>query len=139
MARSAAVDTDNGLARCDHLRSLSVVRVVAGDLRGRRIESPTGDATRPTTDKVREAVFNALGSLDLVDGARVLDLFAGSGAGAIEALSPAKQRRMAMLAEAYSAEHPELPDTLRVDLVAIDLDASGALESIVHVPNVVEG
>ena len=87
MARSAAVDADNGLARCDHLRSLSVVRVVAGDLRGRRIESPTGDATRPTTDKVREAVFNALGSLDLVDGARVLDLFAGTGAMGIEALS----------------------------------------------------
>ena len=63
------------------------MRVVAGDLRGRRIESPTGDATRPTTDKVREAVFNALGSLDLVDGARVLDLFAGTGAMGIEALS----------------------------------------------------
>jgi 16S rRNA (guanine966-N2)-methyltransferase len=60
---------------------------VAGDLRGRRIESPVGDATRPTTDKVREAVFNALGSLDLVDGARVLDLFAGTGAMGIEALS----------------------------------------------------
>ena len=48
--------------------------MVAGDLRGRRIESPTGDATRPTTDKVREAVFNALGSLDLIDGARVLGI-----------------------------------------------------------------
>lgn len=63
------------------------MRVVAGDLRGRRIESPTGDATRPTTDKVREAVFNALGSLDVVEGARVLDLFAGTGAMGIEALS----------------------------------------------------
>jgi len=87
VARTAAVDADNGLARGDHLRSLSVVRVVAGDLRGRRIESPVGDATRPTTDKVREAVFNALGSLDVVDGARVLDLFAGTGAMGIEALS----------------------------------------------------
>ncbi len=63
------------------------MRVVAGDLRGRRIEAPTSDATRPTTDKVREAVFNALGSLDVVDGARVLDLFAGTGAMGIEALS----------------------------------------------------
>ena len=63
------------------------MRVVAGDLRGRRIESPTGDATRPTTDKVRQAVFNARGSLDLIDGARVLDLFAGTGAMGIEALS----------------------------------------------------
>lgn len=63
------------------------MRVVAGDLRGRRIEAPTSDATRPTTDKVREAVFNALGSLDVVDGARVMDLFAGTGAMGIEALS----------------------------------------------------
>lgn len=63
------------------------MRVVAGELRGRRIESPTGDATRPTTDKVREAVFNALGSLGAVEGARVLDLFAGTGAMGIEALS----------------------------------------------------
>ena len=63
------------------------MRVVSGELRGRRIESPPGDATRPTTDKVREAVFNALGSLDAVAGARVLDLFAGTGAMGIEALS----------------------------------------------------
>jgi 16S rRNA (guanine966-N2)-methyltransferase len=63
------------------------VRVVAGELRGRRIEAPPGNDTRPTTDKVREAVFNALGSLDLVRDARVADLFAGSGALGIEALS----------------------------------------------------
>ena len=63
------------------------MRVVAGELRGRRIESPSGDATRPTTDKVREAVFNALGSLGVVEGARVLDLFSGTGAMGIEALS----------------------------------------------------
>ena len=63
------------------------MRVVAGELRGRRIEAPTGGDTRPTTDKVREAVFNALGSLDLVRDARVADLYAGSGALGIEALS----------------------------------------------------
>ena len=77
------------------------MRVVAGELRGRRIEGPpeprgirakdgrqtTRPTTRPTTDKVREAVFNALGSLGVVDGARVLDLFAGTGAMGIEALS----------------------------------------------------
>lgn len=63
------------------------MRVVAGDLRGRRIEAPISDATRPTTDKVREAVFNALGSLDVVVDARVMDLFAGTGAMGIEALS----------------------------------------------------
>ena len=63
------------------------MRVVAGTLRGRRIESPRGDATRPTTDKVREAVFNALGSLGIIEGGRVVDLFAGTGALGIEALS----------------------------------------------------
>jgi len=63
------------------------MRVVGGELRGRRIDAPEGDSTRPTTDKVREAIFNALGSLGALDEARVVDLFAGSGALGIEALS----------------------------------------------------
>ena len=63
------------------------MRIVAGKLRGRRIDAPPGRDTRPTTDKVREAVFNALGSLDLVRDATVADLYAGSGAMGIEALS----------------------------------------------------
>ena len=68
------------------------MRVVSGELRGRRIESPQGDATRPTTDKVREAVFNALGSTGLLVDAVVLDLFAGTGAMGIEALSRGASR-----------------------------------------------
>ncbi|MBA3287759.1 MAG: 16S rRNA (guanine(966)-N(2))-methyltransferase RsmD [Acidimicrobiia bacterium] len=63
------------------------MRVVAGELRGRRIVVPPTGIIRPTTDKVREAVFNALTSLDAIVGARVADLFAGSGAFGIEALS----------------------------------------------------
>ena len=63
------------------------MRVVAGELRGRRLAAPTSGSTRPTTDKVREAVFNALASLDVVIDARVADLYAGSGALGIEALS----------------------------------------------------
>jgi 16S rRNA (guanine966-N2)-methyltransferase len=63
------------------------MRVVAGSARGRRLVAPKGRDTRPTSDRVREAVFNALGSLDVVEGARVLDLFAGSGALGVEALS----------------------------------------------------
>jgi len=63
------------------------MRIVAGELRGRRLVAPTGDATRPTTDRVREAIFNALGSLGVVDGALVADLYAGSGALGFEALS----------------------------------------------------
>ncbi len=64
-----------------------MLRVVAGTAGGRRLEAPEGDSTRPTTDRVREAVFNSLYSLGAVEGARVLDLFAGSGALGIEALS----------------------------------------------------
>lgn len=63
------------------------MRIVAGELRGRRLIGPRGDATRPTTDKVREAIFNALGSLDVIVGARVADLYAGSGALGFEAIS----------------------------------------------------
>ncbi|WP_229023140.1 16S rRNA (guanine(966)-N(2))-methyltransferase RsmD [Actinomarinicola tropica] len=60
---------------------------MAGTARGRRIEAPPGDAVRPTTDRVREATFNALWSMGVLDGAEVLDLFAGSGANGLEALS----------------------------------------------------
>jgi 16S rRNA (guanine966-N2)-methyltransferase len=63
------------------------MRVVAGELRGRRLKAPVGGATRPTTDRVREAVFASLTSLDAIVGARVADLYAGSGALGIEALS----------------------------------------------------
>lgn len=60
------------------------MRVIAGRFGGRGLRAPAGRATRPTSDRVREALFSILGSLE---GARVLDLFAGSGALAIEALS----------------------------------------------------
>ncbi len=64
-----------------------MVRVVAGLARGRPLVAPAGAATRPTADRVREATFNALHSLGAVVGARAVDLFAGSGALGIEALS----------------------------------------------------
>jgi 16S rRNA (guanine966-N2)-methyltransferase len=60
------------------------MRVVAGEFRGRRLAAPRGARTRPTADRVREALFSMLGD---VAGARVLDLYAGSGALGIEALS----------------------------------------------------
>lgn len=63
------------------------MRVVAGELGGRKLVSPEGTSTRPTTDRVREAIFNALGSAGLIEGALVADLFAGTGAIGIEALS----------------------------------------------------
>lgn len=61
------------------------LRVIAGSAGGLRLEAPPGRATRPTTERVREAVFSSLGRA--VVGASVLDLYAGTGAMAIEALS----------------------------------------------------
>jgi 16S rRNA (guanine966-N2)-methyltransferase len=58
--------------------------VIAGELKGRRLVAPRGWKVRPTSDRVREAIFSALGD---VAGARVLDLYCGTGALAIEALS----------------------------------------------------
>jgi 16S rRNA (guanine966-N2)-methyltransferase len=65
------------------------MRVVGGALRGRTLAAPTSQAIRPTTDRLREALFNILvhAHEDPITGARVLDLFAGTGALGIEALS----------------------------------------------------
>jgi 16S rRNA (guanine966-N2)-methyltransferase len=63
------------------------MRVVAGIAGGRKLQAPAGPDTRPTSDRVREAVFSSLGSMDAVRGASVVDLFCGSGALGIEALS----------------------------------------------------
>jgi 16S rRNA (guanine966-N2)-methyltransferase len=62
-----------------------MIRIIAGDFKGRRLKTPAGDAVRPTADRVREAWFSILQRS--VRGARVLDLYAGSGALGLEALS----------------------------------------------------
>ena len=64
------------------------MRVIAGEWRGRKLVAPKGDLTRPTADRTRETLFNMLASrLGTFEGLSVLDLFAGSGALGIEALS----------------------------------------------------
>lgn len=65
------------------------MRIIAGSRKGHRIAAPRGDNTRPTGDRVREALFNLLGPLD---GANVADLFAGSGALGLEAMSRGASR-----------------------------------------------
>jgi 16S rRNA (guanine966-N2)-methyltransferase len=65
------------------------VRIIAGSHKGRRIAAPKGEHTRPTGDRVREALFNLVGP---VDGAVALDLYAGSGALGLEALSRGARR-----------------------------------------------
>lgn len=64
-----------------------MTRIVAGVVGGRRISVPPGTGTRPTSERTREALFSTLVSLTDLDGARVLDLYAGSGAVGLEALS----------------------------------------------------
>jgi 16S rRNA (guanine966-N2)-methyltransferase len=91
------------------------VRVVAGSARGRRLVAPKGDLVRPTTDRVKESVFNALGSLDALEGAEVLDLFAGSGALGIEALS------RGALHATFVDDHPPSIAALRLNLAATGL------------------
>jgi 16S rRNA (guanine966-N2)-methyltransferase len=84
------------------------VRVIAGAYGGRTLKAPKGDATRPTSDRVREALFSILG--DRVQDARVLDLFAGSGALGLEALS--RGAREAVLVERDRAAAESLRETV---------------------------
>jgi 16S rRNA (guanine966-N2)-methyltransferase len=96
------------------------VRVVAGRLGGRRLAAPPGRGTRPTSDRVREALFSTLGPLG---GERVLDLYAGSGALAIEALS--RGAGSALLVE----RDPRAVAVIRANLEALGLAEP---EAIVH-------
>jgi 16S rRNA (guanine966-N2)-methyltransferase len=96
------------------------VRVIAGELGGRRLQAPKGDTTRPTSDRVREATFNALGSLGAVEDATVLDGFAGSGALGIEALSRGAAHCL------FVERDRAALDALRANLEALGLGADRA-------------
>jgi 16S rRNA (guanine(966)-N(2))-methyltransferase RsmD len=78
-------------------------RIVAGVLGGRRVATPSGRATRPTSDRVREALFSALGTMVDLDGARVADLYAGSGAVGLEAASRGASHVLLVEADARAA------------------------------------
>jgi 16S rRNA (guanine966-N2)-methyltransferase len=93
-----------------------VVRVIAGSARRRRLVAPAGTSARPTTDRVKESVFAALGDARL-NGAVVLDLYAGSGALAIEALSRGAAR--AVLVDR---------DRTAIEAIEHNLDATGLAE-----------
>ncbi len=79
-----------------------MTRIVAGSARGRRLEVPEGQGTRPTSEKVRAAIFNLLGQF--FDGGAVLDLYAGTGALALEALSRGCERAVCVEADGRAAE-----------------------------------
>jgi 16S rRNA (guanine966-N2)-methyltransferase len=96
------------------------MRVIAGTYGGRELTAPKGRATRPTSDRVREALFSILGD---IDGFSVLDLFAGSGALAIEALS-------------RGADRATLVDSAAPAIAAIkrNLESLGAVAEVVRQP-----
>jgi 16S rRNA (guanine966-N2)-methyltransferase len=96
------------------LYTVFAMRVIAGSHRGRTLHAPRGRETRPTSDRVREALFSILGE---IDGATVLDLFAGSGALAIEALS-----RGASNATLVDCS-PGAIEAIRRNLEALSIDA----------------
>jgi 16S rRNA (guanine966-N2)-methyltransferase len=103
-------------------RGPRVTRIVAGRWGGRRLQTPKGDGTRPTTDRVREAMFSSVQSeLGGLDGARVLDLFAGSGALGLEALS-------------RGAVHADLVDSDRqaAAVIARNIAELGAGDAVLH-------
>ena len=95
------------------------MRVVAGAYKGRRLKSPRGRETRPTSDRVREALFSILGD---VEGKRVLDLYAGTGALGIEALS--RGAREAVFVES---------DRRAADCIRANLRAVGDPDAIIWV------
>ncbi|MCT1921676.1 RsmD family RNA methyltransferase, partial [Brevibacterium luteolum] len=63
------------------------MRIIAGRCKGHRLKTPPGEGTRPTSDRVRESLFSSLTTLDMLTGAHVLDVCAGSGGLGFEALS----------------------------------------------------
>ena len=78
------------------------MRIISGKYKNREIAAPQGKTTRPVLSRVRKAIFDTAG--DLLDGARVLDLFAGSGAMGIEALSRGAASATFVESDAYSAK-----------------------------------
>jgi 16S rRNA (guanine966-N2)-methyltransferase len=99
------------------------VRVVAGEFKGRRLHAPRGARTRPTADRVREALFSMLGD---VSGARVLDLYAGSGALGIEALSRGAESAV------FVERDQQALAALRRNLKAVGADADVRRQDVVR-------
>jgi len=92
-----------------------VTRIVAGTLGGRRIAAPSGVDTRPTSDRVREALFSTLETLVDLDGCRFADLYAGSGAVGLEAASRGATSVLLVESDARAAK------TVRANIAALAL------------------
>ena len=110
-----------------------MTRIVAGVARGRRLDVPPGRGTRPTSDRVREAVFSTIESMrGGFGGARVLDLYAGSGALGLEALSRGAAHVLLVEADARAAR------TIRANVGSLGLNGAevvvGRVEHVVASP-----
>lgn len=104
-----------------------MTRIVAGAARGRRLRVPAGSVTRPTSDRVREALFSTLESmLGGFDGLRVLDLYAGSGALGLEALSRGASLVTLVESDARAAQ------VIRANVDAADLPGARVIEARVE-------
>ena len=102
------------------------MRVIGGEYRGRRLSAPVASNVRPTSDRVREAIFDILFSLGGVEGLQVADLFAGTGALGIEALS----RGAASVT--FVERDPRSIDAVRANLASAGLaDAESAGDATV--------
>jgi 16S rRNA (guanine(966)-N(2))-methyltransferase RsmD len=94
-----------------------MTRIVAGTRGGRRLAAPPGTGTRPTSDRVREALFSTLESMAAVEGSRFADLFAGSGAVGLEAAS--RGARAVLLVES----DPRAARVIRGNIASLELGA----------------
>jgi 16S rRNA (guanine966-N2)-methyltransferase len=99
------------------------LRVVAGTFKGRRLVAPRGTRTRPTADRVREALFSMLGD---VGGSRVLDLYAGSGALGIEALSRGADSAV------FVERDPRAVAAIRRNLASIGVEATVSRQDVMR-------
>ena len=98
-----------------------MTRIIAGAHGGRRLSAPAGALTRPTSDRVREAFFSALESMTDLDGARFADLYAGSGAVGLEALSRGAAHALLVESDGRAAR------TIRDNIVALKVGSAARL------------
>src|SRR4051795_11646050 len=98
-----------------------MTRIIAGAHGGRRLSAPAGGSTRPTSDRVREAFFSALDSMTDLSGARFADLYAGSGAVGLEALSRGANHALLVESDARAAK------VIRDNIVALRVGSAARL------------
>jgi len=98
-----------------------MTRIIAGAHGGRRLSAPVGVSTRPTSDRVREALFSALEAMTDLSGARFADLYAGSGAVGLEALSRGAKHALLVESDARAAR------AIRDNIVALKVGPAARL------------